>query len=560
MTASNHTDGLRAFSMEKGAFTRAETIAALGTKAASALSNLVLRGELVSPGRGVYSLPGIREEDPRLVLALERAGSALYPRSRRTSGEDGPATDPVRPGVPETPVRRLMLWMRSRRIASVPEIREDHGDAMVDSLAALVADGSLRRLANGVYAHGDVDPEGPEAKGIIGARARSDAAVTAAIDAARAEYRDRIQDPALADKAVLRLWNPKGLPGDRPELARVYIDMPGYPPFYGQKSARMIDGRSGTISWDSANGGIGPKEAAALARRVFDPVPLWFEELTSRIPDGRAAVVPVLGRTDVHEDVSVTDDPAPVSVEMRHLLPCAYVVSDTERLDPSSLKHPLPKPVTLLVDHRQPQSVITSLRRVRNLEVVMTELPTGGYMVEGRIVIDRMSSTDFDQAIANGAVGLISRAEAMAETGLHRIMLVEGGPYAARHYVLNRLASTLSYLQNIHGIHVTPTMNMRHSTYMVVQAVKHHMFGMLDGTRGTDPLDGARVEADPGMMARVMLGQVHGLSDERMGALIERFGSLRALANAEEDELRAVRGIGVKMAGRIAAIFGNTIG
>jgi len=557
------SSAVRRFSLERGAFTRAETIETLGPRAASALSTLVVRGQLVSPGRGVYALPGIHDEDPRLVDALGRAGSSLYPVERRIASmapvERAARSETVRRLQAEAPRTRLLEWMRIRRVASVPEVREGLGHDAAGRLAQLTVQGELIRIATGVYAHPDVDPQGPEVSSLLAARAASEAAVTAAIDLARTEYREKQHDPALRGKAVLRVWNPARLPGDRPVMARVYIDIPGYPPFFGQRSGRKIDGRAGVIAWNSANAGIGPVEAAALARKVFDPVPIWFDELSAMVPDGRAAVVPLTMRADAHADMAVQDDPAPVSPEMRHMLPCAYVVSDTERLDPSSLKHPLPEPVRLLVDHREPQSILTALRRVPNLEVVRTELAVGDYVVEGRIVIERKAAEDFDASIGDGAARLMGQAEAMAATGLHRILLIEGGPYARRHYVLNRLTSTLSYLQNIHGIHVTPTMNTRHSVYMIVQAVKHHMFGMFSSARTPDPMEKREIAADPSMLARFLLSHLNGVSEERVKALVEHFGSIRAIANADVRALREVKGIGPKVADHIAMVFGHEI-
>lgn len=563
ITDTSPSARLRSFSLEKGAFTRAETIEEIGARAASALSALVAKGQLVNPGRGVYALPGIHDEDPRLQSALTRARSPLYPIDRRiaamTPVERAARAETRRRLEADAPRTRLIEWMRVRRVASVPEVREELGHDAAGRLPALAAQGELQRIATGVYAHAGVDSRSPEVTALLSARAASDAAVTAAIDAAKAEYQDRQHDPALAGKAVLRLWNPGGIPGDRPAISRVYVDIPGYPPFYGQKSSRKVDGRGGTVSWNSANAGIGPVEAQALARKVFDPVPVWFSELAAKVPDGRAAIVPLTIRADAHSDVSIVDDPAPVSPEMRHLLPCAYVVSDTERLDPASLKHPIPEPVRLMVDHREPPAMITALRRVTNLEVVRTELAVGDYVVEGRMIIERKSASDFDASIGDGATRLIAQAEAMAGTGLHRILLVEGGPYARRHYVLNRLASTLSYLQNIHGIHVTPTMNMRHSAYMIVQSVKHHLFGMFSSPRTPDPIDKREMAADPSLLARFLLGHLNGISEERIKALVDHFGTLRAIANADEKELREVKGIGPKVAAHVATVFGHHI-
>lgn len=480
MIDSQTIDALRDFSVARGVFTRAETIEAMGPKAASILPRLVAQGHLVNTGQGIFALPQIKETDPRMVAALDRQEACKRARTKAK-----PRFSP----------------------ASAAEI---------------------------------------------------EAAVVAAIDRARADYIQKSSDPALADKAILRLWQRDAAIGDRKGIARVYIDMPGYPPFFGQMITPRADG-SGDIAWDSIHGAIGPAEAKALARKVFQPVPQFFRDLAAYVPDGRANIIPIISAPDAHEDLDILTDPAPVSPEMRHLLPCAYVVSDTERLNPASLKHPLPEPVRLLVDRREPAAIITALRRVANLQVELADLEAVSFCVPDRLIIARRSNETFNASLANGAKSLIADAEAMSATGIHRIMLIEGGPFAQRHFVLNRLASTLSYLSNLHRIHLTSTMNMQHSVYVVVQAIKHTLFGMFSTPQGIDPLDRQEVAQDPSLLARSLLGTLRGVSNERINALADHFGSLKAIAAADVAELCKVPGIGKKTASHIAEVFGHSI-
>lgn len=566
---------LREYAAKRRAFTRKAVAADLGGAAMKSIQSLLAAGEIVSPARGVYCLPGIHDEDPRLKAALDEQGSTLYPPERRIAAmlpaERRAARESRRLAERTKPRAALLAYIDDKGIVTVSEVRDALGSAAASRLAELAEQGAIQRIHTGVYAAAHVDPNGTEADNVLSARAAADAAVVSMIDAARTDHANsdgpvtdtRREPPQFANAAILKYWDSthaagRPLPeGRRPPIARVYVEIPGYPAFYGQRSARKMDGRSGTIAWGSASPKLGPVGARALARKVFDPVPDFFSELEALVPGRDQAVVPLTIRNDAHADVDPVDDPAPVTPDGYHLLPCAYTRSDTRALDPGRLQHPLPEPVRILVDHREPASIITALRRVQNLEVIRTELPVGDYLVDGRIVIERKSNDDFHSSLADKGAHLIRQAERMAETGLHRILLIEGGPYARRQFVLNRLVSTLSYLQNVHGIHVTPTMNRQHSVYAIVQAVKHHLFGMLSEPRAPDPQDKRDVAEDPSGLVRLLLSHLQGVSEDRVRALCDHFGTLRAIAEADVDMLREVKGIGPKVASHIHSVFNH---
>jgi ERCC4-type nuclease len=571
---SSLVDRVRRLAAELVVWTRDDVRDALGAKAATSLSSLAARGEIYSPGRKVYTLPGIHDEDPRVVEALARAGSRLHPIGKRIAqGAPIERRERIRiseRAAKEAPSEALVEHVRERLVVTVPEVRDAFGSVGASRLAEMARQGRLNRIASGIYSVPEIEAGSEEAKAAVARLAVQEASAVAEIDAALADGPETYAPPAgqsaapeHARTAILTYWE-TGTGGDpqhadKPPIRRVYIEIPGYPSFFGQRSSRKLDGRSGTITWGSASPKLGPMGAKMLARRTFNPVPDFFWDLEAMVPDHQPTERRLAIRADVHSDLDPANDPAPTSVEQMHMLPCAYVRSDTAALDPSRLQHPLPEPVTLLVDHREPPSIITALRRVKNLQVMRTELAVGDYQVEGRIVFERKSNDDFHNSLADKGAHLMKQAEAMAATGMHRVLLIEGGAYARRQFVLNRLASTLSYLQNVHGIHVTPTMNQQHSVYAIVQAVKHHLFGMSTEIVQPDPIDKREAAVDPTRLARLLLRHFQGVSEERANALAAHFGTFAAIAVATEEQLREVKGIGRNTAAGMHAAFNGLL-
>lgn len=567
-------DRVRRLAAELVVWTRDDVRDALGAKAAASMSSLAARGEIYNPGRKVYTLPGIHDEDQRVVEALARAGSKLHPIEKRIAqGAPIEKRERIRiseKAAKEAPSEALMSHVRENQVITVPEIREAFGSVGASRLAEMARQGRLNRIASGIYSVPEIEAGSVEAKAAVARLAVQEASAVAEIDAALADEPGTYVPPAgpsappeHSRSAVLTYWEakPNSDPqhAGKPPMRRVYIEIPGYPSFFGQRSSRKLDGRSGTIAWGSASPKLGPMGAKMLARRTFNPIPDFFWDLEAMVPGHQPTERPLAIRADVHSDLDIANDPAPTSVEQMHMLPCAYVRSDTVSLDPSRLQHPLPEPVTLLVDHKEPPSIITALRRVKNLHVMRTELAVGDYQVEGRIVFERKSNEDFHRSLADKGAHLMIQAESMAATGMHRVLLIEGGAYARRQFVLNKLASTLSYLQNVHGIHVTPTMNQQHSVYAIVQAVKHHMFGMSTEIVQPDPIDKREASVDPTRLARLLLRHFQGVSEERANALAAHFGTFAAIAVATEEQLREVKGIGKNTAAGMHAAFNGLL-
>lgn len=556
---------VRRFALKHRAWTRRDLVTDLGKGAASALSNLITYGEVAARGRGVYSLPGIHESDPALLAAFGRAGSKPYsaeematkltPIERRETQNIRRRLEKTKPGA------ALVEWMRARRYATTDDVRSSLGPASAALLADLVDQGKLHRLATSLYASTDIEPGSDEADAAISSIAARESEAVRAIDEALTTMETTQHDPEFAGKAVFKRWNSPPDPSGKSLIQRVYIEIEGHPTIFAQKSPRRVDGKPGTIAWKAKSSKLPEYAVMMLARKVFPLVPTFFWEIAAMVPESGKASYPLTTRCDAYSNVNPSEDSTPVDLDFdrRHLLPCAYVIGDTKKLDPAKLAHPIPEPVRLYVDHREPPSIITALRRVPNLEVVRTELDVGDYLVEGHVIFERKSANDFVSSIKDGADKLMLQAEGLAATGLHRILLIEGGPYAQRVFNLNRLESTLSYIRNDNGIHIVGCMNQLATAYIIVQSIKHRIFGRGMDARMPDPTLKRQASGDPTAMARLMLGYLDGVSQDRVTGLVNHFGSLAAIAAATPEQLREVKGIGAKLAAHIHDVFHHRI-
>ncbi len=508
-------------------------------------------------------------------LTTQQETSSLIPQLR--AGE--PAVDTVptissaqkkalvskRASVSQAPLSLLEKFIRQRKLASIPDIRDAFGSNARDWIDELASLGKIREAMPGIYAADRTAADSLDVQRALSQTATNTSAIVQKIDLAM-QSENMVKPSDLPDNlAKLAYWDDlrsqrsKAPVRTKPAIQRVYVEIAGYPTFYAERTEDKIAGRAGAISWKSNSPRLDNDAAYFLARKIFNPVPLFFDELMAFIPTDEPIFLPLIDQDDTHANLDSLVDPAPTSPDQFYMLPCAYTLGDTRRLDPAYLQHPLPEPVTLLVDHREPASIITALRRVSNLQVVRTELESGGYAVADRMVIERINQADFQDQLQCGATRLIRKAETLAATGLHRSLLIEGGYFAQRIIVLNRLVSTISYFQHVHGIHVTPTMNRQHTVYAIVQSIKHQLFGMIAEGRSPDPLEKRTVSSSPTSLVRLLLAYLPGISEDRAMALCDHFGTLRRIVSAELHELQQVKGIGRKTASEIHHIFNHHV-
>ncbi len=227
-----------------------------------------------------------------------------------------------------------------------------------------------------------------------------------------------------------------------------------------------------------------------------------------------------------------------------------WTPADAEELTTEYTTHPIPEPVTLLVDHREPLEMIERLSQATNLVVESSALETGDYLVPDRLVIERKTVTDFVNSIVEEEKRLFFQSDAIAHSGMPAILLIEGDIYGQTRMDLRQIAGALSYLAVIQGVSVIPTMNVAHSASFIARAVRHACFGLgYDlGLRATGP------KSAPEAAVYVLQG-CHGISHRLAKTILARMGSLQKVAAASEAELLEIEGIGPKKAHSIVETF-----
>lgn len=332
---------------------------------------------------------------------------------------------------------------------------------------------------------------------------------------------------------------------------RVYIEAPGHPKIFGEKKA------AGQVLWGGT--GLSSADAQHLADLLLDgPLPDW-DELKSIAKSRAAPSRRASGGFNRGGWSGARNGSKGSTIEEISLRSSPYTAADTGSLDATRMAHPIPEPTKILVDHREPAEIAEGLAQIPNLEVEVTTLDVGDYLVPGRFVIERKTTTDFHHSMTEDAKRLFFQTNAMVELEIPSLIIIEGGACAQRSLQLNSIYGTLTYLSLIQGIPVLETLDHRGTVYMIAKAVRHVCYGLgYDlGLRSSAPKKAAKI--DPLAGASYTLESINGVSATRARALLRHFGSLIAVGNADVASLRAVEGIGPGTAKAIYDTFNTKL-
>ena len=340
----------------------------------------------------------------------------------------------------------------------------------------------------------------------------------------------------------IALWSPKG----NPDVVRAYLN--GIPCLSGDAKAFLAPADPG-ISLTVTDRSLRSEVIAYLIEigvlpsgpSPLDRVP--FEAMASR----RAAPSrPSRGQPA---------RPERINVGTRH--------GEADRLDLSTI--PVPDPITLRIDHREPAELFDLLARLGNpnIHVERVDLPVGDVEIQGqhtRYVIERKACapgegrTDFEDSITGEGKRLFFQSEKMRlEEGIVPIVLLEGCAHEhSRGMLLQQVDGMLSYLITLQKCSVVTTYGLRHTAYFLLKLAAHDRSGLMTqpGLRGKKP----RLQKD--QLAFVLEG-LPSVSTGLAQELASRFGSLAALCQATEKDLLAIKGLGPK---RLAQIRGVLFG
>src|SRR3954451_1636068 len=204
----------------------------------------------------------------------------------------------------------------------------------------------------------------------------------------------------------------------------------------------------------------------------------------------------------------------------------------------------------VLVDHRERSSSIPEALVAAGLDVRLTDLPVGDYVLGLGLAVERKGPDDLGASIRDGRI--FDQAVRLQSVFAQAVLMLEGEPRGitedAWRGALCRLVED--------GFTVLHSLDAEDSAAWIIRLAKRARRAG-PTTRNDGP---RRAPRHPSAQAEVMLSVVPGISSTMARSLLAAYGSLAAVAAAAPEGLRGHPGIGRVRATRLAeALHGRYV-
>lgn len=197
----------------------------------------------------------------------------------------------------------------------------------------------------------------------------------------------------------------------------------------------------------------------------------------------------------------------------------------------------------VLYDYREEAGGVPTTLALEGLELEATALEIADYVVSERVAVERKAAADFVASLKDGR--LFEQAERLASGYEVAVLIVEGSPRFATAAIEGAICGLIR-----RGLSVLRVDSSEETASVIARLARQE-------GRDSQPsrVKLARRQRDADEIAEDMLASLPGVSVVKARSLLEHFGTVQALAVADEKQLRQVDGIGAKTAELIRQTF-----
>jgi len=208
----------------------------------------------------------------------------------------------------------------------------------------------------------------------------------------------------------------------------------------------------------------------------------------------------------------------------------------------------------ITVDDRETASKVVERLSTLGADITLKRLEHGDYAIGDRILVERKTVRDFVDTLVDR--DLLGQLKELADAAQRPVLVIEGTDdiFAMRSIHPNAVRGAVAAIAIDLGVAILSTRNPEETAQMLFLLAKREDGGASDEGRKLHPHKSYRSGSEE---MEYIVSSIPGVGLKNARLLLARFGSVRAVANATEDEIRAVKGIGEKTARRIADILGR---
>jgi ERCC4-related helicase len=199
----------------------------------------------------------------------------------------------------------------------------------------------------------------------------------------------------------------------------------------------------------------------------------------------------------------------------------------------------------IIIDDRETSSKVVEVLSGLGAAIHLKRLPQGDYAIGDRILVERKTARDFVDTLINR--DLLGQVKAMAEIVPRPVMIIEGGDlYTQRDIHPNAIKGVLAALTIDMGVSLLFTRDETDTAQMLFVLAKRE-----DSERGERKVHPHKSHRSVRDDQEYIISAFPDIGMKNARILLSHFGTVQAIANAELNELTAIKGIGEKTAQKI---------
>ncbi len=200
----------------------------------------------------------------------------------------------------------------------------------------------------------------------------------------------------------------------------------------------------------------------------------------------------------------------------------------------------------IIADNRENSSnVIREIYKL-DFEVEMKQLDVGDYILSERVGVERKTVNDFLSSLIDGR--LLDQTKTLSETFERPLLIMEGnGLYTERDIHPNAIRGALSCITVDHQVPIVTTKNEKETAKMLASITDRER----DESDNEVPIRGGRKSLTLAESQQFIVEGLPGVSAVLAKRLLNYFGTVEEIMQAEKSELKEVSGIGEEKAKEI---------
>ncbi len=203
----------------------------------------------------------------------------------------------------------------------------------------------------------------------------------------------------------------------------------------------------------------------------------------------------------------------------------------------------------LTVDNREQNSKVVENLSKKNIRIQTAQLSIGDYIISENSAVERKEVSDFLESVTDGR--LFSQATALTDNYQQPVMILEGeGLFERRNINENAIYGALSSLACDFRIPVLFTKNEDETASLLSTMLKRK-----EKKKKTSAVRKEKKSMSTRDRKKYILEGLPSISGVLAERLLEHFGSVRDVFQAEEEELQEVEGIGPSTAEKIISVI-----